>query len=44
MLSNDDIRIHEAHKTAVSDYHFTYDDPETGLKETFEDFWTDFNV
>eukprot|EP00088_Acartia_fossae_P054737 TRINITY_DN6313_c0_g1_i6.p1 TRINITY_DN6313_c0_g1~~TRINITY_DN6313_c0_g1_i6.p1 ORF type:complete len:149 (-),score=22.03 TRINITY_DN6313_c0_g1_i6:51-497(-) len=31
-LSKEEKEIHLAHRTAVEDYHFTYDDPETGLK------------
>ena len=29
------VRIVEAHRKAVNNGHFTYDDPSTGLKVTF---------
>lgn len=31
-LSPDELSIHHAHREAIEGLHFTYDDPETGLK------------
>jgi len=31
-LSSEELRIHQAHREAIDNLHFTYDDPQTGLK------------